>query len=267
MNPTEKRRVNQRPVCVSVSDREGGAATSPSVPSQSPRSDAPARSSWTRRSLLLVPIAAAVVPVSLFVRSRFAHTSTPPDSIRATRQYQDPALLARAWALPAAQRMRPAFRSQQNRSSCGPASVANVFRSLGHDVDEGQVMEDTGMCWTGVCFGGLTLDELATVAATNQAQRATLLRDLSYPQFTEHLRRSNHPDRRYIVNFHREPLFRQGAGHHSPIGGYLEAENLVFVLDTNDSYRPFLVDARRLFEAVNTVDSSSGKTRGLLALQ
>jgi hypothetical protein len=221
---------------------------------------------WTRRSLLLAPIAAAVVPLSLFARSRFAPPATPPDSIRATWQYQDAALLARAWTLPAAHRIKPTFRSQRNGSTCGPASVANVFRSLSHDVDEAKVLEGTGWCRTGVCFGGLTLDQLASVAATNPGHRPTVLRDLSFEQFTEQLRRSNDPDRRYIVNFHRGPLFRQGAGHHSPIGGYLEAEKLVFILDTNDSYRPFLVDARRLFQAMNTHDSSSGQTRGLLSM-
>ena len=83
----------------------------------------------------------------------------------------------------------------------------------------------------------------------------------------DHVRDSNDPRRRYIVNFHRTPLYGQGHGHHSPIGGYLERENLVFVLDTNESYQPFLVDPRRLFEAMNTVDSTGGKKRGLLLVE
>jgi len=34
-------------------------------------------------------------------------------------------------------------------------------------------------------------------------------------------------------NFNRAQIFGAGVGHHSPIGGYLEAEDLVFVLDVN----------------------------------
>src|SRR5260370_38389144 len=111
-----------------------------------------------RRALLLIPVAAGlVVPVSLFARSRFTQ-SAAPDSIRGNWQYQDAALLARAWTLPAAQRMQPAFRFQRNSSSCGPASLANVFRSFGHDIDETAVVAGTGKCWTSICFGGVTLD-------------------------------------------------------------------------------------------------------------
>jgi hypothetical protein len=43
------------------------------------------------------------------------------------------------------------------------------------------------------------------------------------------MRRSNDPGRRYIVNFSREQIFGAGVGHHSPIGGYLEDGDLVFV--------------------------------------
>jgi hypothetical protein len=58
------------------------------------------------------------------------------------------------------------------------------------------------------------------------------LRDLSEDQFLEHLRRSNDPARRYIVNFDRAQIFGAGVGHHSPIGGDLAAEDLAFVLRT-----------------------------------
>jgi hypothetical protein len=219
-----------------------------------------------RRALLLVPVAAAGSAAWL-ARSRYAQPAVRGDSIRDTAQFQDPALLARAWTLPAAQRIQPAFRPQRNATTCGPASLANVFRSLGHDVDEAAVLSGTGKCWTSVCFGGVTLDELADIARARPGHRVSVLRDLTFEQFVEHLRRSNDPGRRYVVNFHRGPLFTEGHGHHSPLGGYLERENLAFVLDTNDRYQPFLVDPRRLFEAVNTVDSTGGKTRGLLLIE
>ena len=117
----------------------------------------------------------------------------------------------------------------------------------------------------GFCILGLTLDELADVARANTSREITLLRDLSEEQFREHLRRSNDPGRRYIVNFSRKPLFGAGVGHHSPIGGYLEAEDLVFILDVNQNYRPWLVERKRLFDAINTLDGD--RKRGLLLIE
>jgi len=56
-----------------------------------------------------------------------------------TREFQDPSSLSKAWALPVAQRYRAGLHYQSNGSFCGPASVANVMRSLGH---EGDLMEE-----------------------------------------------------------------------------------------------------------------------------
>jgi hypothetical protein len=177
-----------------------------------------------------------------------------------------PELVERAWRLPVAATFNRQLTWQSNGSRCGPAAIANAYRSLGEAaITEGKVLAGTGRCWTGVCILGLTLDELADVARANTSRKITILRDLSEEQFREHLRRSNDPGRRYIVNFSRERIFGAGVGHHSPIGGYLEAEDLVFVLDVNPTYQPWLVERTRLFAAVNTLDGD--KKRGLLLIE
>ncbi len=112
---------------------------------------------------------------------------------------------------------------------------------------------------------GLTLDELAEVARRHTKRTVTVLRDLTPDTFHELLRHANDPGRRYIVNFSREPIFGAGGGHHSPIGGYLEAEDLVFVLDVNLDFQPWLVEGRRLFAAMDTFDGE--KKRGLLQIE
>jgi hypothetical protein len=188
--------------------------------------------------------------------------------IATTAEYQDRALLETAWALPVASRYHAGFFSQPNGSVCGPTSVANVLRSRGRartDVD--RVLDGTGECWTGMCFGGLTLDQLAEVARHAGAGEVTVLRDLTLAEFREHLAHANDADRRYTINFDRGPLFAYRGGHHSPIAGYLADRDLVFVLDTNDKYGPWLVDADRLYEAMDTVDPSSGRKRGMLLYQ
>ena len=77
---------------------------------------------------------------------------------------------------------------------------------------------------------GLTLDELAEVARLKTNRTVSVLRNLSPEQFQQHLRHANETGRRYIINFSRKEIFEAGAGHHSPIGGYLDAEDLVFLL-------------------------------------
>jgi hypothetical protein len=177
-----------------------------------------------------------------------------------------PEVLERAWRLPVAATFSRQVLWQSNISRCGPASVANVYRSLGEmENTEDRVLKGTGRCWSGFCIFGLTLDELADVARAHTNRKIILVRDLSEEEFRENLRRSNDPSRRYIVNFSRKQIFGAGVGHFSPIGGYLEAEDLVFILDVNSDYKPWLVERKRLFDAMNTFDGT--KKRGLLLIE
>ena len=189
-------------------------------------------------------------------------------SIATTPDYHDARKLDRAWALPVAAHYKDTLVYQPNGSVCGPTSATDVDRSLdrpGETVDD--FLRDTGKCPLGVCWGGLELDELAGLVRDKSRRRVTVLRGLTLDQFREHVRRSNDPSRRYVINFDRGPLFGPAGGHHSPIGGYLEDDDLVFVLDVNAKYKPWLVKTERLFAAMDTIDEGSGKKRGLLLVE
>lgn len=190
-------------------------------------------------------------------------------SITATHEYQDPALLERAWALPvAAIYERDGVDFRRNGSFCGPASAVNVLRSLGTDAQQSRILDDTGLRTVfGLRLGGVTLDQLADVVRHKSGRSVTVLRDLELAAFRAEVAHSNDRTRRYIVNFHRGPLFGKGGGHHSPVAGYLAAEDLVLVVDVNRRYKPWLVSTERLFAAVDTVDKSTGKKRGLLRIE
>jgi NAD-dependent oxidoreductase involved in siderophore biosynthesis len=194
-----------------------------------------------------------------------SQTKVSPDAVRSsvTRSETE---VEKAWKLPAASTFNRELTWQSNPSLCGPASVANALRSLGETASsENAVLAGTGRCWTGICFMGLSLDELAEVTRLKTNRTVTVLRDLSPEQFQQHLRRANETGRRYIVNFSRKEIFGAGTGHHSPIGGYLEAEDLVFVLDVNRDYQPWLIERARLFAAMDTWDGE--KKRGLLLIE
>jgi hypothetical protein len=145
-------------------------------------------------------------------------------------------------------------------------NITIAYRSLKNSaVTEQDVLAGTRWCWTGICIMGLTLDELAAVVRGDSARKVTVLRGLTEEQFRAHMRRTNDSGRRYIINFNRKEIFGAGVGYYSPIGGYLENEDLVFVLDVNSDYQPWLVERSRMFDAMNTLDGS--KKRGLLLIE
>ncbi|MBL8912951.1 MAG: phytochelatin synthase [Archangium sp.] len=191
---------------------------------------------------------------------------TPPPgfvSIKTLGPYQDATLLKKANALPVAATFQMLL-SQTNPSACGPASVANVYRSAGEMSTQEEIAKFGTGCVRGMCFGGLTLDQLADAAiASHHGWSISVMHPIDVDAFRKELRTyANDLDRRYIINFDRFPLFGTGGGHHSPIGGYLEEEDLVFVMDVNASYQPWLVKTDRLFEAMDTLDGTN--KRGLI---
>ncbi len=217
------------------------------------------RLAWGGSALVLIAVVVASLAVAL------APPKVSPEAVQSAVT-RTPALMDKAWTLPVAASFKRELSWQSNPSVCGPASLANVFQSLGEPAQtEGAVLEDTGKCWWGICPVGLTLDELAEVARAKTRRTVTVFRNLTPNQFREHLMRSNDPANRYVINFARGPIFGAGTGHHSPIGGYLEAEDLVFVLDVNKTFRPWLIERTRLYDAMNTWDE--GKKRGLLLIE
>jgi hypothetical protein len=217
------------------------------------------------RAVLLVIACLVAYPAYFFVRGVFFPPTFPVEPIQSTAPFHDAKLLAKAWELPVARTYKASLAYQRNGSTCGPTSLSDVERSWGLGSDERSILEGTGKCWSGMCWGGLSLDELASVARRNTKHQVTVLRGLSYEDFRALLPRFNDASRRYVANFQRGMLMGKGTGHFSPIGGYLADEDLVFVLDVNAKWKPWLVDPKRLFAAIDTT-SSDGK-RGLLLLE
>ncbi|MET0795150.1 MAG: phytochelatin synthase family protein, partial [Polyangiaceae bacterium] len=177
------------------------------------------------RALLGLLASVVFVLGALFVKIVYFPPRFDVVSIATLPAYQDPALIERAWALPVAATYRHEIDFQANGSICGPASVANAFRSLGEGPSTPRgVLEGSGKCRWDFCFGGLTLDDLAGLIRAKSTRSVSVLRGLSLDEFRMHLRHSNDLDRRYLVNFQRGLLFGKGVGHHSPIAGYLESE-------------------------------------------
>jgi hypothetical protein len=114
-----------------------------------------------RRHFIGIVVAAGLLGAGALV---VGQSKVPPQAI-ASSVTRTPELVQRAWRLPVAATFNRQIIFQSNGSRCGPAAVANAYRSLAEaPITEGKVLAGTGRCWTGVCIFGLTLDELADVA-------------------------------------------------------------------------------------------------------
>ena len=226
----------------------------------------------TRKIVLWTAVAALLLVGSGIVLPKFLSEGHADYarvvSIKETPDYQDPALLKKAWALPVAAFFQADIEFQRNGSVCGPTSLADVLHSLKKPGNQESVLQDSGFSTVmGYLPEGLTLDQLADIARQKLQRKVTVLRDFDLAAFREQLRQVNDPARRYVINFSRGPLFGTGGGHHSPLAAYLDKEDLVLVLDVNKNYGPWLVKSDRLYEAMNTVDTTAHKKRGLLLIE
>ncbi len=221
--------------------------------------------------MLRAAIAVVVVLAVAFAASRCGSNEyAGVASIESSREYRNATLVAGAWALPVAAAYRAGpFDYQRNQSFCGPASVVNVQRSLGRAQTQDDVLNGTGIATIfGHTYFGLTLDEQANLLREKTGLSVRVRRSMGVEAFRAEMRQANDPARRYVINFHRGPLFGRGHGHHSPILGYLAEEDLVFVGDVNRDFGgAWLVKSARLYEAMDTTDGTSGKTRGLIVIE
>lgn len=127
---------------------------------------------------------------------------------------------------------------------------------------------------------GLTLANLACLAHCNSAEVALKFGDsISEEQFRDDVKAatSSAPDNgegiseRFtvmVVGYNRQRLNQSGSGHFSPIGGYEEESDLVLIMDVaRFKYPPHWVPLKLLYQALQDIDSDSGKPRGYLLLR
>jgi len=216
---------------------------------------------------LLLPVAAFSIRIAplLLAPNRFVNVA----SIEHNAEYRDAPLMANAAQLGLAARyMKIPYEYQHNQSYCGPTSLADVLHSLGISRSQDEMLANTNYhTWFGYLLGGLTLDQEADVLRRQSDRPVTIFRSLTLEQFRAAMLSVNDPHFRIIANFDRGPLFGRGHGHFSPLLGYIAARDLVLVGDVNRAYGSFLVSTERLWTAVDTVDDSTGKKRGLVVLR
>jgi hypothetical protein len=93
--------------------------------------------------------------------------------------------------------------------------------------------------------------------------------NLSLAQFRLLLRRNlADPGDRLLVNYHRGGVGQEGGGHIVPIAGYHAASDRVLLLDVaRYRYPSAWVPLEDLWQAIRSLDRSSGRSRGVLAVR
>jgi hypothetical protein len=119
----------------------------------------------------------------------------------------------------------------------------------------------------GVSFRGLTLEQLARIIRAHGLEVRIVHAAQSDLESFRALARDALSESLVflIVNYDRTALGQAGSGHISPIGAYDAETDRLLVLDVAGYKYPYTwVPTSKLWSAMNTTDSDSGKTRGYI---
>jgi len=160
------------------------------------------------------------------------------------------------------------FVSQKLISYCGVASSVTVLNALGQETDQGDFFTPEASLIRPrrqVMFGGMSLLDLGGLLAAHGVIAEVHFADtVSLDDFRAAVQRNlSDPDDYLLVNYQRGVLGQTPVGHISPLAAYDPDTDRVLVMDTASyKYPPTWVPLEKLFDAMNTTDGSSGRTRG-----
>ena len=191
----------------------------------------------------------------------------PPDLVGLTTP-EGQALLADAEASADYPPLSSHFEAQALRSYCGVASGVIVLSALGRETSQKAFFVATAdnlrPRWR-VVLTGMPLADLGMLLAAHDVGIAVHhASDSSPDSFRRAVQANLGKSGDYlIVNYQREVLGQEATGHISPLAAYDADTDRVLVMDTASyKYPPTWVPIEKLFAAMNTIDSETGRTRG-----
>ncbi len=177
------------------------------------------------------------------------------------------------------------FETQDNLAFCGVASIVMVLNAL-------SIPAPTATEW--VRYNRFTQDNFFdnpntenVISKETVSRQGMTLQELggllkSYPldvevyhggevsleEFRQRIVNNLQQENNFVlVNYLRSSIGQQRGGHISPIAAYHEDSDRFLILDVSRyKYPPVWVKAEELWNATNTVDSTSEKTRGFVLI-
>lgn len=178
------------------------------------------------------------------------------------------------------------FVTQINQAYCGVASMVMVLNSMAIPAPEApqyapyrvftqenffdnQTTREV-LSPEVVAQQGITLDQLGEFISSYSVD-ATVYHaaDTTLDEFRQ-LAMTNlkQPGNFILVNYLRAEIGQEKGGHISPLAAYNEETDRFLILDVaRYKYPPVWVEASDLWQAMNTLDSTAGKTRGFVTIQ
>lgn len=178
-------------------------------------------------------------------------------------------LLASAEARADYESLQSHFTTQQKGSWCGVATGAIVLSALGRATTQDSFFDERTRAvrsfWA-VTFGGMTLDDFGRLLEAHGARvEVHHAAAGGIDEWRDRARRNlDTPNDFVVVNYQRAALGQSGdGGHLSPLAAYDAASDRFLILDVASyRYPPTWVPAASLWEAMSTIDSDSGTSRG-----
>ncbi len=165
------------------------------------------------------------------------------------------------------QPLSTAFEAQRRPAYCGVASsviVINAMRPQARPLSQAAFFADL-LTEMRVTFSGMTLDELGHLLRRHRVTVEIVhAKDSTLEAFRTLARENLARTGDYLlVNYQRAALGQREGGHISPLAAYDVATDRMLILDVAAyRYPPVWVSTADLWNAIHTIDSTSGQTRG-----
>lgn len=171
------------------------------------------------------------------------------------------------------------FETQERPAYCGVASAVIVLNALGKNESKfkrlnqqtffNSITQSIRSPYL-VTFLGMSLDDLAALIRSYKRQvQVDHASSTTLQQFrTQAIANLRNDQDFIIVNYDRSQIGQAGSGHISPLAAYDEKTDQFLILDVSSyKYPPVWISASTLWNAINTTDTISQKTRGYLIIK
>ena len=176
------------------------------------------------------------------------------------------------------------FLTQKNQAYCGIASMTMILNALRIKGPQDPVYTPYNpitqdnfftpsiksiITQKTVSSVGLTLDQAASILASYSIKvYAIHSNQINLSSMRSLLKYSLSKHQTYvIINFFRPKLNEEGAGHFSPLAAYDSKTDRFLLLDVaRYKYPPVWVKSKDLWQAINTIDDTSKRNRGILII-
>ncbi len=167
------------------------------------------------------------------------------------------------------------FESQSRAAYCGVASSVVVLNALHARplLTQATFFDDATVRVRGplrVTLGGMTLAQLGQLLRAHRVRATvTYASDVDVSAFRAIVRQNLQTADDYVlVNYERAVLGQGASGHISPLAAYDAQTDRTLILDVAAyRYPPVWVALQDLWNAMNTIDGTSGRTRGFVAVR